>query len=200
MLTKTSLHDYWNNRAAKQGRRTVGFKNRPLDIQNSRYNERIDFIFSRCACPTSLPTVDFGCGVGHYAKMFEHYLGLDITAQLLTYAVASYPTKRFMLIDGIGMPPDIQYTPRLFFTATTLQHNPDDVVDDIIRSTVPYFGPGAIFSLYENTRVKAPHVFGREGEQYVAMLSEHYRLAKSTITTHSIHGELHTHTLAEVAE
>lgn len=198
MLDRTTLHAYWAKRAAVQGARTVGFGNHDEAAQDAQYADRRRFIFESAGCIRNLPTLDFGCGIGRYAAMFDTYLGMDITPALLSIAIERHPEKQFRHLEGIGLPADLGYKFEMFFTATVLQHNPDDVVLDIFRSALAHGRSKLLFALYENVEAHNHHMFGRTGDEYAGLMRQLTSVQSCSSLTHTIHGELHAFTQIEV--
>jgi len=197
MLKEDQVHKYWEQRAAKQGMRTVGFGGRSLDFQSRLHKQRMKFIFPRCS--QSLRTLDFGCGTGNFANCFESYLGVDISETLLTFAKTAYPEKDFVLLEK-PVPSEeaiLLFRPELFFSTTVLQHNSDDLVRKIFKS-IAKIRQDMIFSIYENCQVIAKHVKGRESEEYLALLSESFKVLSSCSFSHYVHGEKHALTIVRV--
>ncbi|TES92912.1 MAG: class I SAM-dependent methyltransferase [Candidatus Cloacimonadota bacterium] len=196
MLKESRVHEYWEQRAAKQGMQTVGFSNRSLDFQSRLHKQRIKFIFPRC--PQFLKTLDFGCGTGNFANCFESYLGVDISETLLAFARATHPEKDFILLEQ-PIPSEkaiLLFNPELFFSATVLQHNSDNLVRKIFKS-IAQIEQDMIFSIYENCQVIAKHVKGRESEEYLALLGESFKILSSRSFSHCVHGEKHALTIAK---
>ena len=194
MLEENQVHKYWEQRATKQGVRTVGFDNRSLDFQSRLHKQRMKFIFPHC--PQSLRTLDFGCGTGNFASCFESYLGVDISETLLTFAKTAYLEKDFILLRQ-PIPSEkavFLFRPELFFSTTVLQHNSDDLVRKIFKS-VAKIRQDIIFSIYENCQVIAKHVKGREPEEYLALLGESFKILSPYSFSHYVHGEKHALTI-----
>ena len=171
MLTKSKVKKYWRDRVDEHGGRAVGFDNLPMGVLEAEDRVRKEFIFTRC--PKNLKTLDYGCGIGKYAEDFESYSGVDITWKLIEIARQEHLGKMFFVLDDIKLS-ETSMTFELFFTATVLQHNPDDVVLDIIESVKNARPSNLMFSLYEIADVQAPHVRGRDAEAYVEMVSKFF--------------------------
>jgi len=198
MLKESQVHEYWERRAADHGARTVSFGNKSLDYQSRLCEQRMKFIFPHC--PRSLRTLDFGCGTGNFTDCFESYLGMDISESLLSFAKMRYPKKDFILLKQ-PFPLEeamVIFKPELFFSATVLQHNSDDLVRKIFKS-MAHIEQDMLFCLYENSHaIKKEHIKGRTSEDYIGFLSESYKILDSSSFTHRIHGENHSVTIAKV--
>lgn len=198
MLKENQIHKYWEQRVAKHGIQTIGFRNKPLYFQSKIFRQRIEFIFPHCPC--SLRTLDFGCGTGNFSTYFESYLGVDINKSLLNFAKTEYPKKNFILL---GQPAPLEeeifiFKPELFFSVTVLQHNPDDLVKKIFKS-MAQIGQDMMFSIYENSHaISRKHIKGRLPEDYLAFLSESFNVLTSCSFSHYTHDERHSLTIAKV--
>lgn len=198
MLKEHQVYKYWKQRAIKHGNRAIGFGNRSLDYQLKLHRQRMEFIFPHC--PRSLRTIDFGCGTGNFANCFESYLGMDINRKFLSFAKKRYPKKDFILLKKpIPLKKRIfLFKPELFFSATVLQHNSDDLVRKIFRKMAQY-KQNMMFCLYENSHaIEKSHIKGRSPEDYLTFLNESYKILNSSSFTHRIHGENHSITIAKV--
>jgi SAM-dependent methyltransferase len=192
MLDKGRIKGYWKERAERQGRRTVGYAGTATTSEDRRYEKRKKLIFKRC--PRDLVTLDYGCGTGRYAYEFEDYRGVDITPKLLEHAREDNPGKEFTELTDPWLPPpsELNVPPiELFFTATVLQHNSDEVVDKILASLVPHAAPGIIFCMYENAEVIKEHVKARSPRRYAEMAARHFPVAGHKAKCHRIHKEKH---------
>jgi SAM-dependent methyltransferase len=189
MLEASRIREYWAERAQRQGRGTVGFANAPSRVQDRHHRKRSRLI-SRL-CPRDLPTLDFGCGVGRYAPEFADYTGVDITPELLDIARSDHPGKNFLRLDEPWLPASGIPPVGLFFSATVLQHNSDDVVDRILQSLQPYAMPGITFCLYENAQIVTGHVKARQPAGYAQFVDKYFPVARHRSKCHRIHGERH---------
>ena len=195
MIEEKRIKDYWKERAGRQGRRTVGFVGTPLEKEDKRYAKRKKLIFS--LCPRNLQTLDYGCGVGRYAPDFEKYTGADITTQLLELAREDNPGKTFVQLQEPWLPAEGLPKIELFFTATVLQHNSDEVVARILASVKPHAAPGIRFSLYENAQVVTDHVKARSPQDYADMVAVLFKVKRVRSKCHKIHKEKHCCALIE---
>lgn len=197
MLKEDQVHDYWQRRAAEHGTRAVGFINSPLDFQSKIHEQRMRFIFPNC--PHSLRTLDFGCGTGNFTDCFESYLGVDISENIISFAKEAHPEKSFILLEQPVPSEKVisLFKPELFFSATVLQHNSDDLVRKIFKS-MAHVGQDMMFSIYENSHaILKSHIKGRLPEEYLAFLGESFDVLESRSFSHYIHGEKHTLTVAK---
>lgn len=191
-LTEESVRVYWEKRSASDGVRATGYGGATLAGQNKRYRTRKEFIFSNC--PKDLKTLDYGCGIGRYAKDFKFYLGVDMTASLLAIAKKRCPKAKFLKLNNSFLDCKLNFKPELIFTANVLQHNPDDVVLKIFESFVPIVKDDIIFGLYENTEAQSGHMRGRTGEDYVKMIREYFKVYEWGVILHRMEEE-HAFTL-----
>lgn len=197
MLEENKVKEYWDNRSKQQGKGTVGFCNVPLSEQDKNYEMRKEFIFR--ICPNSVPTLDYGCGVGRYSQCFsDQYLGVDVCETLLDIAEEENKNKEFLLLGDPRLPRDFSFEFLLFFTATVLQHNSDGVVRDIfssLRDSCPQ-NKLVFFSIYENSFANGDTIKGRSCQEYSEIISEFFSVISPIYRSHSIHGEKHDHLYA----
>lgn len=197
MLGESEIAKYWANRAARQGERTVGFQNSPLEVQDQRYALRAEFIVPHL--DRSLATLEYGCGIGRYASYFEEYVGVDVTERLLEIARDRHPHTRFELLRQPWLDATFDWDFQQVFTATVLQHNDDSMVNRILGSIAARKSAGFRFALYENFHRNARHVAARSPERYLELVCEHYSNADLKATdSHVIHGERHCLTIIDV--
>lgn len=190
------VKEYWGQRAKEQGKGTVGFANRPLNIQDEEYNERFEFIIPKIN--TELITLDYGCGVGRYSKFFkpDKYVGVDITQDLLNIAKEENSEYKYVLqttpdLSCIG---DINF--QQFFSATVLQHNSDEGVDKILFSLRKLVSDKTSIILYENTfnypNSEGRHIKFRSVDEYKRFVETYFIVENFQFFTHIIHGEEHS--------
>lgn len=163
--------------------------NRPGEEQDEEYAAKLNFIQE--IIPTDTNTLDYGCGVGRYAPIFdpEKYLGVDITSSLLQHARKTHPDYRFVLLEDPWLPHN-EFEPELVFTATVLQHNDDAGVRRIIDS----WPATKIVALYENTSnfPSRGHMAFRTPEDYQSLIKERYTVHDTLLASHVVHNEEHT--------
>ena len=200
-LSLSDTKTYWRRRAAEQGERTVGFGGRPLAEQERNYSERTGFIRERLS--GDLRTLDFGCGIGRYARLFpcHAYLGVDICPELLDIAGRLSPDRTFILTEPGELPPEVSaFAPQRFFTATVLQHNSDDGVLEILKSWRKVAEGRVEFFLYENCHdaEDKAHIVFREPSRYAEMLEEVFgEIAVMSMDLMVVHKETHGLLIAE---
>jgi len=194
MLSEKTAPSYWEERAKKFDKRAVGFDSRQLEEQEINYSLRRSFIFNHLN--SSTPTLDYGCGVGRYAKYFRNYMGCDLTKQLLDIAGKENPNTAFFHLKEPWINEDnalLASRTEQIFTATVLQHCDDELVAKIIKS-FSHFPLLHRLCFYEknNGDVK-PHVVSRNSKEYYDLVNcAGFFIKNSESYTHSIHGELHT--------
>ena len=191
MLSRKEIKPYWDQRSAEHGAGTVGFMNR-----TDEYDEKFDFILQHIN--PELSTLDYGCGVGLYAQHFDSYIGLEITRNLWGIAIDRNPEKDFVLLDEPGIPEGLTFKPEQVFTATVLQHNSDEVVDEIFKSFKRFDYP-VTYSFYENSekRKSGGHMAFRQPADYIDMLSKYKEIKNAKFFEHNVHGENHAITIIE---
>lgn len=196
-LNKNQVKDYWVKRSSKQGGLTVGFSgNTTMQAQDEEYNQKIEFV--KPFLDPNLRTIDYGCGIGRWAKLFNNYLGVDITPSLLDIAKENNPDKEFLQLskpyftqDAIAKikPWDFQQ----FFTSTVLQHCDDELVSDIFKSLSKIKKENFVCVLYE-TSIKngAYHNKGRDIYEYIRLMSPYFQYKGGRWETHNVHGADHS--------
>lgn len=194
MLKENEIISYWKTRSSIQGDRTVGYAGKNIIQQDINYKIRKKFIFEHC--PKNLKTLDYGCGTGRYSYEFSDYIGVDITTNLLNIAKINHPDKNFILLNKPFLD-DIDIDFNLFFTATVLQHNSDDVVRKIFKSISKIKQRGILFSIYENSQDHGKHVTGRNSKDYIAMIDIFFSIISYNNASHIIHSKKHNITLVQ---
>ena len=196
-LKQDIIKDYWINRSKTYGKATVGYIGNSLPEQNKEYDEKINFV--KQYLNKSLTTLDYGCGVGRWSILFDKYLGVDITNNLLEIAKKE-TIKEYLLIDTTYLPNYIskEFDFERFFTSTVLQHCDDDSVRDILKSIKVNKEKGFEFFLYENTEVQTNHVKGRTPIEYKKLISEYFEVLSFEEYHHMVHGEKHSITKINV--
>jgi trans-aconitate methyltransferase len=195
-LNHLEVKEYWKKRSSSQKELTVGFaghKNKKL--QDNEYKTKIDFMIPYIN--KNLATIDFGCGIGRWADLFDDYLGIDITENLLNIARENYPDKHFFLTNTPTLP-SVSYKFSQFFTSTVLQHCDDHLVDKIIKSLHALKQSDLAIVLYENSSVQLSHVNGRKPEIYKSMFEKYFNIKSFQFDTHVVHNEAHSVTVLSV--
>ena len=182
-VTKKQILNYWSHRTLKYKERAVGY----------RPSEKLKFLFQYIN--TNYKTLDYGCGIGVCACKFINYLGVDIMEDLVKAAKEKNPSKDFAILSDLCLPEKIDFDFEQFFTATVLQHNPDDVVKDIFKSVSELKNKGVVFSLYENCQTNAQHMQARTSEDYVALLKNYFYIVSYVSYTHTIFNAEHCLTI-----
>ena len=189
MISSDKVITYWQKRAKQQGERTVGFLNRPMDIQDEEHEIRSSFIAKHI--DKTKKVLDYGCGTGRQAFLFDktNYIGADITAELLAIAKKLYSDLSFIQLSEVGEVPNVQFD--MFFTSTVLQHNSDETVN-LIFSNIKKIKPNNLeFVLYENSRTQCGHVKGRRAGEYADLISNFFDVKSYSGHAHIIHGQEH---------
>lgn len=203
LLNQNNVQSYWKERAIKFKAEAVGFDCKPKNQQDFNYQLRQDFIMPKIR--TSVPTLDYGCGIGRYAKCFESYIGVDITEELIPIAIKNNPTQIFCHLDEPYLDDSIAETiyevkkPEQVFTATVLQHCDDDLVIKIIHSfnKIPSIN-NFLFYEKDNRDAKA-HVVSRSTIQYRNLINKAgYYVKSMSSRPHIIHNEKHTLSIFKV--
>lgn len=119
--------------------------------------------------------LEFGCGVGRLAGLFDPklYVGVDVASRALFIARHDFPRHRFMLIGGYPILPDTEVT----LAHTVLLHIPDDK----LRPTVSHFRSNIVYVSEilgrQWRRDGDPPVFNRELDEYRSVFEPEYRLS-----------------------
>jgi len=167
---------YWNDRAKRQGKGTVGhcrYTEREFQDASDQFRDelisRVEELMPK-SCSTA---VDFGCGWGRFtndlAKLIKgNCIGLDICLPLLELA-ESADQVRFECIDPLAPFPVEDAGVDLIFTCTVLQHVVvEEVLNHISREFNRVLRPGGLVFLFENTAEKSPsrHIRFRSVKEY----------------------------------
>jgi trans-aconitate methyltransferase len=191
------IQKYWKDRAALQGKKTVGFANQPMDIQAKDYQTRFGFIMPHL--PRNKRILDYGCGVGHYSKHFdpEDYIGVDITEALLDIAKKENPEHKYQLVDIVDNMPTIQNVSgiEMLFTTTVLQHNPDYIVENVLATMQSIMAEEVTIALYEATAKKGSsigHMTLRTESEYERLVRKYFNIDSVTTRSHYFHAGTHS--------
>ena len=200
-LPQHRVKEYWDNRSAEQKVRTVGPQGSSLVQQNRIYQERFDFMRHRV--PFTQYTLDFGCGIGRYSKLFDpaKYFGVDICESLLDYAKDHNPRYRYQLLSEPILT-DIDFEFNIFFTSTVLQHNDDDSVKAILDSAKNCGQNNLVLCLYENTSKNPdkPHICFRTVDRYIELIRDVIVVDSYESWSHISHGEEHSLMVVETKD
>lgn len=189
-ISYENVKNYWDRRSSLQEELTVGFNgNSSMKLQNNEYVVKTEFV--KKFLEKKLKTLDYGCGIGRWSNLFDNYLGVDITKNLLDIAKENNKDKNYILLEKPILK-NIDYDFEQFFTSTVLQHCDDDLVDRIINSLYEVKNNGFVIVLYENSIVKADHVNGRSPERYRTMFEKYFNIISFESDSHIVHGEEHS--------
>jgi len=188
------IEEYWEKRSSIHQEKSVGFQNAPLKEQEEHYKQRYEWIIPNI--PLDLKTLDYGCGTGRYSQFFDKtkYLGMDISENLLEIAKRNNPQHSYHKLKS-PIPEETGFIPEMFFTATVLQHNCDEVVLAILeRLAAMLKRDKVLLCLYENTSKKKGdgHICFRSVKKYVELIKKIFEVIKYEARTHRIHGEEHS--------
>lgn len=199
MINENNVIQYWHNRSKIYGSKAVGFDAKE-DINSSLTEMRKDLFkkFIRL----SLPTLDFGCGIGKYSDLFPKYFGVDITDYLLKKAKFYHKDKSFFILNKPYLTDKFRkyfYSVEQVFTSTVLQHCNDDLIIKIFKSFLMLYNLNYI-NLYEkNNNDTKPHVKSRCTQEYHNLLIDSgFYIKQINSHTHTIHGENHTLSIFKV--
>lgn len=192
-LTKQEAQEYWVNRSDQQGKKTVGFVGHNLNQQDTEYDEKISFVLPWV--DRKLLTLDYGCGVGRWSWMFNEYIGVDITQNLLDIAIKENPYKKYY---HLSTPTLENFTSvdlsqvKQFFASTVFQHCDDNLCSDIIQTFANHNPISPTFILYE-TSIKegAYHNKGRSALEYANIISKYFSVKEVKFEEHLVHGQPH---------
>jgi len=193
-LNKQEVQKYWVDRSQQQGKKTVGFIGHDLNQQNKEYDEKISFVLPWV--DRELLTLDYGCGVGRWSWIFDRYIGVDITQNLLDVAIKENPYKKYYYLSTPTLENftavDLSQV-KQFFASTVLQHCDDDLCDNIIQTFALHKPVSPTFILYE-TSIKegAYHNKGRSALEYANIISKHFSVKEVKSEEHLVHNQPHT--------
>lgn len=189
---------YWAERSSKQGFLTCGFAgNKTNEAQEKEYADKIDFVSPHIV--EGLSTIDYGCGVGRWSHLFNDdiYVGLDIEDSLLSIARKSHPTKKFLRLKTPSLSElDENYLHAIknssqFLSVCVLQHCNDSLVLRIFKNLHDIKPNQMRFILYENIEVQANHVAGRNGQEYLELMTQAGYVGELEHYSHVVHNEIH---------
>lgn len=138
----------------------------------------------RNAIGGEFPVLEFGCGVGRLASLFDkdEYIGIDVSPSALLHARRRLPAHQLRITDqGIKYPD----APTVF-VYTVLLHIADDALTGYLKNIVKGRQRIIIAELMDSRwrRDGNPPVFNRDPEEYVLTMADlGYRL-----TSYSKHG------------
>ena len=206
----------WQDRHKMSGGLSTGPHTRSAEKQDADYAERRAWLSARIGKKIlNMPVMDYGCGTGRYTTMWTgKYVGVDITQQFVDEAREANPERDFFVLDVPFLPDDdpreffSACIPRVFFTATVLQHCSDELIRKIFASLRKLDYPLKYFVLYENASeiariagkdIPAPAVCRdtRELEDILRLNGWPWNLA--TNYTHDIHGAEHRLTIVRLS-
>lgn len=124
-------------------------------------------------------TLDFGCGIGRIAHLFDLalYRGVDICDAALGRARQRCPGYRFDLVDADGVLPRAD----VVFAHNVLLHIPDDLLTAVVAR---FAGAAVIVSeILGRTwrRPGLPPVFNRDADDYAAALAPRRLIRSATL-------------------
>lgn len=189
-LNYNEAKQYWQERSSQQKELTVGFgSNKTIAAQDDEYNTKINFV--KPYLDIHLPTLDYGCGIGRWSHLFNNYLGVDLTENLINIARERHVNKKYLLLEEPTLT-TLDFHFSQFFTSTVLQHCDDNLVSCIIKSLYNLKHDDLNIILYENTHVQASHVNGRSPETYKNMFERYFKIKAFEFNSHYVHGEEHS--------
>jgi len=203
MLNEKDSVIYWYDRAREAGAAAVGFNAKDLEKQETQYEAKERFVMKYVN--SDLTTLDYGCGIGRWAKYWaiNRYMGVDVTRSLLNIAWDQNPNHYFFHIQrpyledyAVRLEGDTQQ----IFTSTVLQHCDDSLVKLIMESWMKWVPTVKTFAFYEiNNGKTKTHVLGRPTFRYRQLLhASGFEVKSDSSSTHFVHGEAHTLSLIEV--
>jgi SAM-dependent methyltransferase len=170
--------EYWTKRYNEAGDNTVWLNNK---YQPETHKIRKEFL--KAGFPTNqMGTVlDFGCGTGAYSELFhpDLYIGYDHMEKAIEIAKRKNPKHDYTTSKT-------QYGYYTLFTNCVLQHNPQDVVKEILDR----YAKNKCVILYECTdeRIQSGHCEGRSPEWYSEVLGREV----DKVYSHVIDGAEHS--------
>lgn len=193
-LNKEEVKDYWIKRSSIQGKETVGFCGNNLNEQDREYEEKTSFVLPWVNHQAI--TLDYGCGVGRWSWMFDNYIGVDLTQNLLNIAIKENPTKKYYHLKHSSLEgfKDANLSKiEQFFSSTVLQHCDDTMCDNIFHTFSEHKPTHPTFILYETSiKTGAYHNKGRTTQEYADMISKYFNIVEVKFEEHLVHGQPHT--------
>lgn len=161
MITEDNVKQYWQERYNSQKERAVGYSG-----SLEGYQERVKWVGDelRKLNLLNLRVLDYGCGTGMYAQLFDKkkYLGVDITVGLLFHAPEGYQ------YIGIQKPylEKKRFDIEMVFTNCVLQHNSDGLLRKILHGFKLQSPKYLVFYECSDYRIHNDHVKPRNYREY----------------------------------
>lgn len=163
MTIHSDTFDFWRNEGVKHiipegmGAFPEGWDPRPFIVLLSAEQQ----------------TVEFGCGYGRLAGLFdpEKYLGIDLNPNVLAQAKDYDKTHRFELLDYDKPLPDAPF----YFAYTVFLHIDDDTLVDVMKKAIPascerFLIAEVMGREWRNEKQTHPPVFNRDPQEYVDIM------------------------------
>jgi ubiquinone/menaquinone biosynthesis C-methylase UbiE len=97
-MNSRQTKEYWNDRARKYDEPKELVFN---DVFYDEFNENVRMILSHYS---DRKVLDVGCGFGRLSDMFENYIGIDFSEEMIKKAKTRYPGKTFAVLDWKNIP------------------------------------------------------------------------------------------------
>jgi len=154
---------YWQNRYKKYGSFYVGDKRHNVTEHYLFYEDKKNYI--KKFIPEYSKVLDFGCGVGMFADLFDNtkYIGVDIVLNEFFYN--QYDVRLIKPFEKIDIEVD------LIFTGNVLQHIED--VDSVFKSWTIRKGH---LLLFENCKDQNYYTFGRTLQEYRVLIENNFEI------------------------
>ena len=175
MVSIDSL-DYFNKRYEQHGAATPWYGNK---YRKDTHEARMEFLRQADYWGSVL---DFGCGTGAYCSLFskDWYKGYDQIEAAVEIAREENPGYDFGTSQS-------QYGYMTFFANCVLQHNKDEVVQEILEKYAKN-APRVILYECSDLKIDSAHCKGREPEWYADLVGREVE----KVWTHEIDGGLHS--------
>ena len=154
---------YWKDRYKQMGNVYVGDKRHDKETHERFYQHKIEFLQKNI--PDYSKVLDFGCGVGMFANLFDKtkYLGIDIIKT--DFFESDYNTRLIKPYEKIEDEVD------LVFSANVLQHieNPELAISS-------WNIKKGFIMLMENCKEQNHYTFGRRHIEYIEIISDLFNI------------------------
>lgn len=181
MIRKASGLDYWNLRYERHHVKVPGFGNTKEGVQDIEYQQKIKFIQE--SIDFNLKTLDYGCGIGRYAPLFNSdlYYGYDPISKAIEIAKQRNPGYKFSNVIPYFKPDQILF-------CTVLQHIKEPKIQ------LGELSNPKMVIVYENTSNAKDknYIFFRKPIYYKRLIFELFGLNCVDEKYHFVNSEKHT--------
>lgn len=166
--------NYWEERYARQGMRTVGhcgLSEDAITVSAAKIYAKYGSLFRDKFSGRTV--LDFGCGWGRLSKVLSEcgavVTGIDVVAWAVEQACKYVPLGKFVEFDGKWIPFPNEFFDGVF-TWTVLQHVHPERIFGVMDEIYRVMTPGSNLVMYENVSKKPDnqmYIWFRSAEWYI---------------------------------